>query len=690
MGYQLGIDLGTTFTGAAVHRDGRVEVSSLGSRTTAIPSVVLLRDDETVLTGEAAVRRALSEPGRVAREFKRRLGDTTPIIVGGSPYSAEALMARLLRSVVDEVEAREGGPAETIAVSHPANWGAYKTDLLHQAVLLADLDPDRVVFTTEPVAAATFYAHQERVEPGEIVAVYDLGGGTFDAAVLRAGAQGFEILGRPEGIERLGGIDFDAAVFSHVVASIGGLFDQLDPDDPATQNAVARLRQECVDAKEALSSDTDAVVPVLLPNLQTEVRITRAEFEGLIRPSLADSIASMRRALRSAGIEADDVAKVLLVGGSSRIPLIAQLVSAELGRPVAVDTHPKHAISMGAAYVAAGHSGVADVGDTAQLAPATALVEPEPTEQVAAAPTEPVPIAPTEPAAAALAAPTAPMPVASGGADEQGGTKRTTMLVGGAVAVAVVVALVVVVLTSGGGDDDTEEVAAADTTLVAEPDDADPADDPVDEAPEDEVVDDEAPDEEPGRAPSEIAADVNIAIAGLGLGPSRADVEVMVADNGAVELNGVVDDDTIRTEVFDAAAGVDGVPGVSDRLGVRPPDEQCTDEVRDRERWVCLIDATFDGEVVRATYESDFSGGEPRVEGGFHYHAFGDQIPVDDGGVPGIGPWLVWDQPEIEVPPSRLFANEPVPDRLCMRIATANHEIDGASGNCRLIEVIDG
>ena len=102
MGYALGIDLGTTYTAAATFRDGRVEIANLGNRAAAVPSVVLLREDETVLTGEAADRRGVTEPERVAREFKRRLGDTTPIFVGGTPYSAEALMARLLRSVVDE------------------------------------------------------------------------------------------------------------------------------------------------------------------------------------------------------------------------------------------------------------------------------------------------------------------------------------------------------------------------------------------------------------------------------------------------------------------------------------------------------------------------------------------------------------------------------------------------------------
>src|SRR5690349_8143135 len=107
--YALGIDLGTTFTAAAIWRDGRAETVSLGDRSAAIPSVVLLRQDETFLTGDAAHRRGLSEPQRVAREFKRRLGDTTPILLGGVPQSAEALMARLLKWVVDEVARREGG-----------------------------------------------------------------------------------------------------------------------------------------------------------------------------------------------------------------------------------------------------------------------------------------------------------------------------------------------------------------------------------------------------------------------------------------------------------------------------------------------------------------------------------------------------------------------------------------------------
>ncbi|WP_026275075.1 Hsp70 family protein [Salinispora tropica] len=376
--YVLGIDLGTTYTAAATWREGRAEIAPLGTRAAVIPSVVLLRDDETFLVGETASRRGLTEPRRVAREFKRRFGDTTPLLLGGVPYSPEALMARLLRSVVDDVVQREGEPPAGICLSHPANWGPYKTDMLRQAVQLAGIEQP-VEYTTEPVAAAVSYAQQERVDRGAALAVYDLGGGTFDAAVLRHTGDGFEILGQPEGIERLGGIDFDAAVFAHVAAATGGKLAELADDDPTAIAAVARLRGECVEAKEALSADTDVSIPVMVPNLSTEVRLTRAELEAMVRPALHDSIEAMRRALVSAGVTPHDLHSVLLVGGSSRMPLVAQMVGAELGRPVAVDTHPKHAVALGAAWIAAD-----------ALARATASQTPAPRQAPAQVPAAPL------------------------------------------------------------------------------------------------------------------------------------------------------------------------------------------------------------------------------------------------------------------------------------------------------------
>ena len=320
---------------------------------------MLLRDDGEVLTGEAAERRALAEPTRTGREFKRRLGDPTPIILGGTPYGAEALLAHLLRSIVARVAEQSGEPPAAIALCHPASYGAYKLDLFQQAIRQADIGP--VELLTEPEAAALYYARQERVPVGSVIAVYDFGGGTFDATILRKTEDGFEALGQPEGLERLGGIDFDEALFRRVMGLVAAQGVQVDANDPSTLAALARLREECRRAKEALSSDTDATIPIFLPGIQTELRLTRSEFEDSIRPRIHETIEALGRATRSAGLGFEDVDRVLLVGGSSRIPLVAEMVREATGRPVAVDAHPKHTMALGAAFVAESHRQAAAV-----------------------------------------------------------------------------------------------------------------------------------------------------------------------------------------------------------------------------------------------------------------------------------------------------------------------------------------
>src|SRR3954451_17385779 len=138
MQYGLGIDLGTTQTAAAVRVDGRVEVVRLGGRRPEIPSLVFVKPDGGLLIGEAAERRGEAEPGRLAREFKRRIGDPVPILTGGVPFSAHALTAKLLRHVLDAVIRLQDGPPTALTVTHPANWGPYKRELLDQALRLAD------------------------------------------------------------------------------------------------------------------------------------------------------------------------------------------------------------------------------------------------------------------------------------------------------------------------------------------------------------------------------------------------------------------------------------------------------------------------------------------------------------------------------------------------------------------------
>src|SRR3954452_4542786 len=370
MQYGLGIDLGTTHTAAAVLVEGKVEVERLGSRRAEIPSLVFVKPDGGLLIGEAAERRGQAEPGRLAREFKRRMGDPVPILVGGAPFSAHALIAKLLRHVLDAVIQQQDGPHTALTVTHPANWGLYQKEQLDQAIKLADAGPVRL--RSEPEAAALQHATARRIANGETVAVYDLGGGTFDVAVLRREGEGFVLLGEPEGIEQLGGIDFDEAVFGHVLGVLGSMADGVDPADPEAVASLNRLRRDCVEAKESLSFDTETMIPVALPGLHTRVRLNRSELEAMIAPSLADTVTATARAWRGAGVAPAQLSAILLAGGSSRIPLVSQLLSTEFQRPVVADPHPEHSIAMGAAV-----STAAALGGGSSFPVAVPLPRPE-------------------------------------------------------------------------------------------------------------------------------------------------------------------------------------------------------------------------------------------------------------------------------------------------------------------------
>src|SRR5581483_10811604 len=382
--YALGVDLGTTYTAAAVLRDGRAEIVTFGHRSTSLPSVIYGGDD-AVLVGEPADRRRTTEPERVAREFKRRMGDPTPTMLGGRPWSAELLTSELLQAVVAQVVADQGGAPASIVLTHPANWGPYKLEVLREDVRICGLDG--VVMVAEPVAAATYYATEARVADGTAIAVYDLGGGTFDATVVRRDGDAFRVLGEPRGIERLGGIDFDEAVFAFVLDAAGIDLDALDPGDPTTMGALAQLRRDCVEAKEALSQYTVVNIGVLLPSAQRQVRITRTEFEHLVQPLVDRSVTTLARAIDEAG---DGVRSVLLVGGSSRVPLVGRRIAEGLRLPVSIDAHPKHSVALGAAIVAAR---VAAPAPSPAVEPATAP-EPHPEPESVAPATPPEPFVP--------------------------------------------------------------------------------------------------------------------------------------------------------------------------------------------------------------------------------------------------------------------------------------------------------
>src|SRR5512142_905665 len=264
--FAAGVDFGSTYTAAATWRDGVARTVPLGNRADTVPSVLWLRDDGGFLTGEAAVRRAAVDPDREARDFKRRLGDPVPLRLGDrGRATADELARRLLGDVLATVAEREGARPDHLVLTHPAAWGGYRCRLLAEAVAADGLSD--VGLLPEPVAAAAWYATQSRVGTDALVGVYDLGGGTFDASVVRKTATGFEVHGEPGGDDTVGGQNFDFALLRYVAEAAGADLDALDDLDPGTAAALHRLRAAVVDAKEALSADVEATVPVLLPGL---------------------------------------------------------------------------------------------------------------------------------------------------------------------------------------------------------------------------------------------------------------------------------------------------------------------------------------------------------------------------------------------------------------------------------------
>ena len=287
----IGVDLGTSFTAAASSTGGQVEVVQLRHDGSITPSVAFVRPDRSVAVGEVAVRLGSRDPQGVVREFKRRFGDPMPFVIRGSAFTTEQLTADLLGGVLDRCRELYGQPPRSVALTHPAAWTPYQSGVLLGAADLANVGARALV--TEPQAAALAYAHLRPIDVGASVAVFDLGGGTFDATVLRRDRSGFELVGEPVGIERLGGIDFDLLVLEHVRRSLDGAIEGLDTHDAAVQRGLVRLRSACVNAKEELSSEQETTIEVALPGIEAQVVLTREEFEAMIAPSLERTIEAL-------------------------------------------------------------------------------------------------------------------------------------------------------------------------------------------------------------------------------------------------------------------------------------------------------------------------------------------------------------------------------------------------------------
>ena len=349
MGYSIGVDLGTSSVRAAVTTASGAEMIALAGRSAVLPSVVALGEDGELLVGEAAAARALDSPDRVVGGFKRHLGAPNPVMLGGEAFSVIQLLAALLGEVVTRVAETHGEPPEHVALTHPVNWGPFRRAQFEELPKLAGLSS--ALFLSEAEATALHFAATRGVDDGDAVAICDLGGAHVEASVLRKRSSGFEIVGETAGVE-LGGLDFDRAILDFVDTHLGGAVGDLDSDSPEGATALARLRQECVLAKEALSDETETTIPVFLPGRYDDVPLTRADFEHLILGTVESAVAELARSVSSAQLASGNLSAVLVVGGSSHIPLVKRLVAQVAGRSPVPNVHPEHSVALGAAVAA--------------------------------------------------------------------------------------------------------------------------------------------------------------------------------------------------------------------------------------------------------------------------------------------------------------------------------------------------
>jgi Fe-S protein assembly chaperone HscA len=360
----VGIDLGTTFSLAASMKDGRPVVVRDEHGVALVPSVVSFHEDATVLVGSDARHRALADPDHTVYSVKRLMGRTLadlkadlPLIpyqvterevapgrkvlfvnIAGREHTPEELSAMILR----EVRQRAGNPTKAV-ITVPAYFDDAQRQATRDAGRIAGLDVLRIV--NEPTAAALAYGLDRR--KAGTVAVYDLGGGTFDCSILSITDGVFKVLST-NGDTRLGGDDFDQAIMAVVAGDLGTDLTKRDPE------LLQHLKEQAERTKIALSAQESAEFILDLPARSLRYRRTfaRAELEALIAPFIDRTLEKCRSALRDAQLTPKDIDEVVLVGGSTRIPLVRRRVGEFFGRTPHTELNPDEVVAIGAAVQA--------------------------------------------------------------------------------------------------------------------------------------------------------------------------------------------------------------------------------------------------------------------------------------------------------------------------------------------------
>ncbi|WP_194201841.1 MFS transporter [Glycomyces albidus] len=390
----IAIDFGTSNTVAVLRQAGSADRPLLFGGSPVMPSAVYF-DDGRFHTGREAVRMAQLDPASFEPHPKQHVGDNL-ILLGHQELPAVDLVAVVLARV-RQAAVEVVGESLPAVLTHPAQWGPHRIEVLERAAAAAGLDVVRLV--AEPVAAAYRFAQVETVATtAGPIGVFDLGGGTFDIAVLRRDRTGRFAVAAQGGQANLGGVDLDQAIVAH----LGGLIEQRHPElwqrisrpeTAADRRAHRQFRDDVREAKEMLSQSPMA--PIALPGLDTALHLTRDEVEHLAAPLVEAAVALTGRVIGEAGCAPSDLAGLFLVGGASRMPLVGRMLHQRLQVPPTVLEQPELAVAQGAL-------------DAAEQS-AAPEPEPEPEPEPVSRP-EPEPYAPSDPAPGASLPPVSVLP----------------------------------------------------------------------------------------------------------------------------------------------------------------------------------------------------------------------------------------------------------------------------------------
>ena len=344
----IGIDLGTTNSCVSVLENNEVKViaNPEGNRTT--PSVVSFKNGE-IIVGEAAKRQAVTNPDTVM-SVKRYMGTDHKENVNGKSYTPQEISAMILQNLKATAEAYLGEKVTEAVITVPAYFNDAERQATKDAGKIAGLDVKRII--NEPTAAALAYGIDKNSNKEQRVLVYDLGGGTFDVSILELADGTYEVLST-DGNNRLGGDDFDNRIVDYMVKE----FKKNNNIDLSTnKSAMFRLKLEAEKAKKDLSgiTTTDINIPFIAMDsdgspVHFDMTLTRSKFEELIRDLVDSTTKNVRQALKGANLTTSDIDQVLLVGGSTRIPCVQELVRKELGKEPNRSINPDEVVAMGAA-----------------------------------------------------------------------------------------------------------------------------------------------------------------------------------------------------------------------------------------------------------------------------------------------------------------------------------------------------